>query len=61
MPLENEDLGRLLEVADHVRIVIFNSCDSASQAELAARHADLGIGMDSSIGDETAKTFAAQF
>lgn len=60
--LDNDQLERLLQAGSgRIRLAIFNSCDSASQAELACSHIDVAIGMDSSIGDETAKTFAAQF
>ncbi|HVO54691.1 MAG TPA: CHAT domain-containing protein [Solirubrobacterales bacterium] len=60
--LDNALLGRLLDAAAQgVRLIVFNSCDSASQAELAVRHVDLAIGMDASIDDEDAKVFAGQF
>jgi hypothetical protein len=60
--LDNDQLERLLDVGGaRIRLVVFNSCDSSKQAELACSHVDVAIGMDSSIGDEAAKTFAAQF
>lgn len=60
--LTNERLGRLLEAAGaQVRLLLFNSCSSASQATLACNHVELAIGMDASIADEIAKTFAGQF
>lgn len=60
--LDNDQLERLLDAGSgSIRLAIFNSCNSASQAELACSHIDVAIGMESSIGDETAKTFAAQF
>lgn len=60
-PLDNERLVRLLEAAaGQIRLIVFNSCDSAAQAQIAVEHVELAIGMNSSIGDETAKTFAAQ-
>lgn len=59
--LDNPQLERLLQAGSgKIRLAVFNSCDSSSQAELAARHVDVTIGMESSVGDETAKTFAAQ-
>jgi len=61
-PLDNTQLERLLQVgAGRIRLVVFNSCDSATQAELASHHVDVAIGMETSIGDDAAKTFAAQF
>ncbi|HEU5062428.1 MAG TPA: CHAT domain-containing protein [Solirubrobacterales bacterium] len=61
-PLDNALLGRLLEAAaGDVRLILFNSCDSAAQAEVAVRHVDLAIGMDTAIDDEDAKVFAGQF
>jgi hypothetical protein len=60
--LDNDQLGRLLEAgAGRIRLIMFNSCDSAAQAELAVNHVELAIGMDATIGDAEAKTFAAQF
>ncbi len=61
-PLDNAVLGRLLDAAaGGVRLIVFNSCESASQAKLAVQHVDLAIGMDASIDDEDAKVFAGQF
>jgi hypothetical protein len=55
-------LGRLLDAAGRgVRLILLNSCDSASLAQLAVQHVDLAIGMDASIDDEDAKVFAGQF
>lgn len=60
-PLNNERLAKLLgAAAGDVRLVIFNSCDSVAQAELAVAHVDLAIGMDSTIDDDDAKIFAGQ-
>lgn len=60
-PLDNEQLAKLLEAAaDDVRLIVFNSCGSAAQADLAVAHVDLAIGMDSSIDDTDAKVFAGQ-
>ena len=60
--LDNDQLGRLLEAgAGRIRLILFNSCDSAAQAELAVHHVELAIGMERSVGDADAKTFAAQF
>lgn len=59
--LTNDVLAEMLRVSsDEVRLVIFNSCSSAAQAELATDSVDFAIGMNVSIGDEAAKVFAAQ-
>lgn len=60
--LGNEQLKRLLEAAGSgIRLIVFNSCDSAAQAEIAIQQVDLAIGMDAAIDDEAAKVFAGQF
>lgn len=60
-PLDNERLMKLLETAaGDVRLVVFNSCDSAEQAKLAVARVDLAIGMDTAIDDADAKVFAGQ-
>jgi hypothetical protein len=46
---------------DELRLVVFNSCFSSSQAEAVTRHIDVAIGMNAPIGDEAARVFAAQF
>lgn len=48
-------------VADHVRVVFFNTCYSRAQAQAASQHVDVAIGMNDSIGDEAARVFSAQF
>jgi CHAT domain-containing protein len=61
-PHSNELLAQLLAVnSDRIRLAVFNSCQSAAQAELACEHIDLAIGMSTSIEDDAAKTFAGQF
>lgn len=61
-PLGNDLLGRVLRSnSTRIRLAVFNSCQSAAQAELACESVDLAIGMGTSIADEDAKTFAAQF
>lgn len=47
--------------ADHVRLVLFNTCHSRGQAETAAAHIEATIGMRSSVGDEAARVFARDF
>jgi myosin heavy subunit len=59
--LSNDQLASLLGAgAARVRLIVFNSCDSAVQAELATKHVDLAIGMDTAIDDDDAKVFAGQ-
>lgn len=48
-------------VADNVRLVFFNTCYSLAQAEAAVQHVEAAIGMNTSIGDEAARVFAARF
>lgn len=48
-------------LTDRVRFMFFNACFSASQAEKITEIIDAAIGMNTSIGDEAAKVFAAQF
>jgi hypothetical protein len=60
-PLTTSDLGQLLHVSsDRIRLVVFNSCKSARQAEYACDHIDAAIGMDQPVEDEAAKVFAGQ-
>lgn len=51
----------LSTTADNVRVVIFNSCFSADQAQAVTKHVDVAIGMNGSIGDDAARIFAGQF
>jgi CHAT domain-containing protein len=61
-PLTNADLAQLLRISsERIRLAIFNSCDSASQAAIACEHIDAAIGMDEPVDDAAAKTFAGQF
>ncbi len=47
-------------VSDTVRLVVFNTCFSASQAVNIVQNVEAAIGMNDSIQDDTARTFAAQ-
>lgn len=59
--LSNDDLDGLLKLAPRaLKLVVFNSCNSAEQARVAVRHATAAIGMEQSVGDETARVFAGQ-
>lgn len=60
--LSNTQLKRLLDAAPHrIRLMVFNSCKSVAQAEIAVEHVDVAIGMETTIGDGEAQTFAGQF
>ena len=48
-------------VSDSVRLVVFNACYSQTQAERIVDFIDSSIGMSTSIGDEAACVFSAQF
>jgi hypothetical protein len=61
-PVTKEAMAGFIEVgSDHVRVVIFNACYTRDQAEAAAQHVDVAIGMNAPIGDEAARKFAEQF
>jgi hypothetical protein len=48
-------------VADNIQVIVFNSCFSSGQAEAVTQYVDIAIGMNTDIGDEAARVFAAQF
>jgi hypothetical protein len=61
-PVSKEAMTRFIEVgSDHVRAVVFNACYTRDQAEAAARHVDVAVGMNAPISDEAARVFAEQF
>lgn len=45
----------------NIRLVFFNTCYSINQAEAVSQFVDATIGMNTSIGDETARIFSSQF
>jgi hypothetical protein len=60
--LRNDQLAQLLAtMSDNIRLIIFNSCLSSEQAEVACNFVEAAVGMESSILDEAAKVFAGQF
>jgi hypothetical protein len=60
--LLGEHLALLLQAAPRpIRMVVFNACESAKHAASATEFADFAIGMERSIGDESAKEWAGQF
>lgn len=57
----NAELAMLLNsVSDNIRLAVFNTCESAEQAALACAYIDAAIGMEESVEDEAAITFAGQ-
>lgn len=51
----------MMSSSDTIRLVFFNTCFSYGQAKAIVEHVDAAIGMNTSIGDEAARVFAAQF
>lgn len=47
--------------SDTLQLVFFNTCYSRNQAEAVVEHIPAAIGMSTTIGDEAARVFAAQF
>ena len=50
-----------MTLSDKVRLIFYNACFSAVQAEHIVEHVEAAIGMNTSIGDEAALVFASQF
>jgi CHAT domain len=48
-------------VSDEVRLVLFNNCFSEEHAREAVNHVEAAIGMNTSISDDAARIFAAEF
>lgn len=46
--------------SDSVKLVVFNTCFSFNQAQEAVKHVDAAIGMNTTIGDESARVFSSQ-
>ena len=51
----------MMASSEHIRLVFFNTCYSYGQAEAVVQYVEAAIGMNTSIGDEAARIFAAQF
>ena len=51
----------IMSSSDKIHLLFFNACFSYEQAQEIVQHVDAAIGMTTSIGDEAARTFAAQF
>jgi len=58
----DREVAMLLQAATRpVRLVVFNACDSAEQAERACEFVGAAVGMDAAINDDDAKAFAGAF
>lgn len=51
----------MMSSSDTIKLVFFNTCFSFGQAQAVVEHVDAAIGMNTSIGDEAARVFAARF
>jgi hypothetical protein len=51
----------MMTSTDTIKLVFFNTCFSYGQAKAVVEHVDAAIGMNTSIGDDAARVFAAQF
>lgn len=51
----------MMSTSDEIKLVFFNTCFSYGQAQAVVQHVDAAIGMTTTIGDEAARVFAAQF
>lgn len=61
-PVTPQALSNLFELcADHVTCVLLNACYSKTQAEAISQHIPFVIGMNDSVGDDTAITFSTGF
>jgi len=62
LALSGEQLATLLQTAPRrIRLMVFNACNSATQAEAATEWAEFAVGMEQPIGDDAAKEWAGQF
>lgn len=62
LALSGDQLATLLQTAPRrIRLMVFNACNSAAQAEAATQWAEFAIGMEQPIGDNAAKEWAGQF
>lgn len=51
----------MMTAADDIQLVFFNTCYSRDQAEAVVAHVPAAIGMNTAVGDDAARVFAAQF
>lgn len=51
----------LTTCSDRIKLVFFNTCYSRAQAEAVVKHIPSAIGMNTSVGDDSARIFSSQF
>jgi hypothetical protein len=57
-----EAIGNLFRLTkNHIRLVVFNVCESNELARVVAKHVDFAVGMAESIDDEAAAVFSSSF
>lgn len=55
-------IGKLVSLAgSQLKVVLLNACESADQAKMLTKYVDVAIGMNDSITDDAARSFAVQF
>lgn len=60
--VRNEAIVQLINATDeNIRVIFFNTCYSKEQAKIVVNCVEAAIGMNSTIGDEAARVFSAQF
>ena len=61
-PVTKEAIVQVMRACSgSIHLVVFNTCYSSNQAEAVVGHVEAAVGMNTSIGDDAARTFAAQF
>lgn len=55
------DIEQLKAVPEKITVLFFDACFSYDQAHEVIQHVDAAIGMATSVSDEAACAFAAQF
>ena len=59
--VSNETIAEMISASsDDIRMLVFNNCFSASQAEMIVDKVEATIGMNTSIGDNSAILFSSQ-
>lgn len=59
--VSNEAIAEMISASsDDIRMLVFNNCFSSSQAEMIVDKVEATIGMNTSIGDESAILFSSQ-
>ena len=59
--VSKEAIVQTIAASGDMELVFFNTCYSRGQAEAVVKHVTAAIGMNTDIGDEAARVFAAQF